>query len=126
VTRLPPANSQQPESAALPNRVELGGVLLERKALRFTPAGVPVTECLIGHQSEQIEAGGNRRVECEVPVIALGETAHWLQAANPGARLQLSGFLAARSRHSRQPRLHVTKIEFVEGNQDAKVFQEEG
>jgi len=49
-----------------------------------------------------------------------------LQAASPGARLQLSGFLAARSRHSRQPRLHVTKIEFVEGNQDAKVFQEEG
>ena len=34
----------------------------------------------------------------------------------------MSGFLAARSRHSRQPRLHVTKIEFVEGNQDAKVL----
>ncbi|HCV14285.1 MAG TPA: primosomal replication protein N, partial [Candidatus Accumulibacter sp.] len=24
--------------------------------MRFTPAGVPVTECLIGHQSEQLEA----------------------------------------------------------------------
>ncbi len=126
MTLPPPASSQRPESAALRNRVELGGVLLERKALRFTPAGVPVTECLIGHQSEQLEAGSNRRVECEVQAIALGETAQWLQAANPGARLQLSGFLAARSRHSRQPRLHVTQIEFVEGNQDAKVFQEEG
>ena len=126
MTRLPPASSQQPESAALLNRVELAGVLIERKALRFTPAGVPVTECLIGHQSEQLEAGSNRRVECEVPAIALGDTAHWLQAASPGTRLQLSGFLAARSRHSRQPRLHVTKIEFVEGNQDAKVLQEEG
>jgi len=126
VNRLPPASSQQPESAALLNRVELAGVLIERKALRFTPAGVPVTECLIGHQSEQIEAGSQRRVECEVQAIALGETARWLQAASPGTRLQLSGFLAARSRHSRQPRLHVTKIEFVEGNQDAKVLQEEG
>jgi primosomal replication protein N len=86
VTRLPPASSQQPDSAALLNRVELSGVLIERKALRFTPAGVPVTECLIGHQSEQLEAGSNRRVECEVPAIALGDTAQWLQAANPGTR----------------------------------------
>lgn len=94
--------------------------------MRFTPAGVPVTECLIGHQSEQIEAGSPRRVECEVQAIALGTTARWLQAASPGAALQLTGFLAARSRNSKQPRLHVITIEFVEGNQDGKVLQEEG
>ncbi|MBL8394822.1 MAG: primosomal replication protein N [Candidatus Accumulibacter sp.] len=104
----------------------MSGVLLERKALRFTPAGVPVTECLLGHQSEQLEAGSPRQVECEIQVIALGATAQWLQAASPGARLQVTGFLAARSRNSKQPRLHVTKIEFVEGNQDGKVLQEEG
>jgi primosomal replication protein N len=66
---------------ALLNRVELTGVLIERKALRFTPAGVPVVECLIGHQSEQLEAGSPRRVECEIQAIALGSTAQWLQAA---------------------------------------------
>ncbi|MBK7955637.1 MAG: primosomal replication protein N [Candidatus Accumulibacter sp.] len=108
------------------NRVELTGTLIERKALRFTPAGVPVIECLIGHQSEQLEAGSPRHVECEVQAIALGTTAQWLQAASPGAALRLSGFLAARSRNSRQPRLHITTIEFVEGNQDGKVLQEEG
>ncbi|MCM8579017.1 MAG: primosomal replication protein N [Candidatus Accumulibacter sp.] len=99
---------------------------MERKALRFTPAGVPVMECLIGHQSEQLEAGGRRRVELEIQAIALGETTQWLQAASPGAALQLTGFLAARSRGSRQPRLHITKIDFVEGNQDGKVLQKEG
>nr|WP_186406971.1 primosomal replication protein N [Candidatus Accumulibacter aalborgensis] len=102
------------------------GTLIERQALRFTPAGVPVTECLIGHQSEQVEAGSRRRVECEVQAIALGAPAQWLQAASPGAALHLTGFLAARSRNSKQPRLHVTTIEFVEENQNGKVLQEEG
>ena len=108
------------------NRVELAGTLIERKALRFTPAGVPVMECVIGHQSEQVEAGSPRRVECEIPAIALGDAARWLQEAPPGASVRTSGFLAARSKNSKQPRLHVTTIEFVEGNQNGKVLQEKG
>ena len=95
------------------NRVELSGVLIERKALRFTPAGVPVVECVIGHCSEQLEAGSPRRIECEIPAIVLGETSRWIQDAAPGTPLKLSGFLAARSRNSKQLRLHVTTIEFV-------------
>jgi primosomal replication protein N len=87
---------------------------------------VPVIECLIGHQSEQLEAGSPRRVECEIPAIALGPMAQWLQAASPGSGLRLTGFLAARSRNSKQAKLHITTIEFVEGNQDGKVLQEEG
>ena len=101
-------------------------MLVERKALRFTPAGLPVTECVIRHESEQIEADRPRRVEFEIQAIALGPLAQWLQAAAPGAELQLAGFLAARSRNGRQPRLHLTMIEFVEGNQDGQIFQEEG
>ncbi|MBL8415901.1 MAG: primosomal replication protein N [Propionivibrio sp.] len=100
------------------NCVELTGILIERKVLRFTPAAVPVTECVIGHQSEQVEAGNPRRVECEIQAIALGETARWLQAATPGIKVHLTGFLAAKSQHSKQLRLHVTMIEFVEGNQN--------
>ncbi|MBP6422828.1 MAG: primosomal replication protein N [Propionivibrio sp.] len=93
-------------------------MLIERKALRFTPAAVPVTECVIRHQSDQFEAGCPRRVECEIRAIGLGEVAKWLQAATPGVTVQLTGFLAARSQNSKQLRLHVTMIEFVEGNQN--------
>ena len=100
------------------NRIELTGILIERKALRFTPAGTPVMECVIGHQSEQIEARSPRRVECEIQAIGLGETARWLQAASPGVQVHVTGFLAAKSQNSRQLRLHVTTIEFVEGNQN--------
>jgi primosomal replication protein N len=100
----------------LQNSVELIGTLIERKALRYTPAGIPVMECVIGHQSEQMEAGSLRRVECEVQAIGLGPTAKWLQAAAPGCAVRLTGFLAAKSQHSKQLRLHLTTIEFVEGN----------
>ena len=100
------------------NRVELTGTLIERKALRFTPAGVPVMECVIGHCSEQVEAGSPRRVECEIQAVALGDAARWIQDATAGTPMRLTGFLAARSRNSKQLRLHVTTIEFVEGNQN--------
>ena len=66
-------------------------MLIERKALRYTPAGVPVVECVIGHQSEQIEAGSPRRVECEIPAIALGDTARWIQDAVPGTSVRVVG-----------------------------------
>ena len=75
-------------------------------------------ECVIRHQSEQVEAGKPRRVDCEVQAIGVGEPAKWLQAANPGATLRVNGFLAARSLNSRTLRLHINSIEFVEGNQN--------
>jgi primosomal replication protein N len=108
------------------NHVELVGSLIERKALRFTPAGVPVVECLIGHGSEQIEAGSPRRVECEIPAIALGETARWMQQVAPGMPVRLTGFLAARGKRGGQLRLHVTTIEFEEGKTTGKIHEEEG
>jgi primosomal replication protein N len=108
------------------NRVELSGTLIERKALRFTPAGVPVQECVIGHRSEQIEAGSPWRVECEIPAVALGDAARWIQGAALGMTVRLSGFLAARGKNGKQLRLHVTTIEFEEGNTNGKVHEEKG
>lgn len=59
---------------------------------------------------------------CEVPVVGLGEVSRWLQAATPGMAVRLSGFFAARSRNSKQLRLHVNTIEFVEGKQNEQVL----
>ncbi|HEY6897541.1 MAG TPA: primosomal replication protein N [Rhodocyclaceae bacterium] len=94
----------------------IGGKLLERGAVRHTPAGIPVIEFRLGHESEQDEAGAQRRVECELPCVALGPVANLVAMANPGDGLQLSGFIAARSLKSRNPVLHVNTIEFLEGN----------
>lgn len=97
------------------NRVELTGRLIERLALRYTPAGVPVTECRIRHESEQVEAGISRRVECEIPAKGLGDAAKWLQAAATGADVRVTGFLAAKSRNSKQLVLHIEQLELLEG-----------
>ncbi len=114
---LPSDSTDKAKKNAL-NQVELTGILLERKAQRFTPAGVPVTECVIEHQSEQLESGLPRQIQCEIQAIAIGSTARWLQAANPGVSVHLNGFLAVKSQKSKQLRLHITMIEFVEEEQN--------
>jgi primosomal replication protein N len=103
----------------------LTGTLIERKARRFTPAGVPVTECAIHHESEQIEASHPRRVECAIRAVALGEMTKWIEMAALGSKLHVKGFLASGSRNGGPPRLHLTQIEFIEGNQNGQVLQEE-
>ena len=70
----------------------------------------------IAHRSVQDEAGAERKVECEMACVALGQAAQLLAAAKPGDAVKLSGFLAAKSLKSRTPVLHVNTIEFVEGN----------
>ena len=97
------------------NQTQLAGRLLERGALRYTPAGIAVLEFLLGHVSQQIEAGTARTVECEMACIAVGTPALLLAEGQQGTSVLVSGFLAARSLKHRTPVLHVTTIEFVEG-----------
>lgn len=107
--------NRSPDAGVGRNAVDLAGQLLEKGALRYTPAGVPVLEFRLGHASEQEEAGATRRVECEMQCTALGPPALLLADAKPGEALRLGGFLAAKSLKNRNPVLHVNKIEFIEG-----------
>ena len=94
--------------------------------MRYTPSGVPVSEGRLQHGSAQTESGTERLVEVEIAVLALGEPARWLQAARLGGAVKVTGFLAARSRNSKTPVLHVNTIEFLEGNGNGSILQEEG
>ncbi len=84
-------------------------------ALRYTPAGVPAVEFKLRHESEQDEAGGVRRVEAEIGGIAFEAQARLLAAAKLNTELRLRGFLGAKSKRSKKLVLHVTNVEFVEG-----------
>jgi primosomal replication protein N len=84
-------------------------------ALRYTPAGVPAVEFRLRHESRQDEAGAPRAVEAEIGAIAFDAQARLLAAAKLNSGLKLEGFLAAKSRRSKKLVLHVTNIEFVEG-----------
>ena len=94
------------------NRVEIRGKLIELDALRHTPAGVPVLKFKLGHESTQLEAGGARKVTCEIEGIAFEREARLLATAAPGLELTLQGFLDRKSRNSNKLVLHATQIEF--------------
>jgi primosomal replication protein N len=100
------------------NRIELSGRLQVRDARRFTPAGIPVVEFRLEHESEQHEAGHDRRVTCQVACVALGPVAGLVEMAGLGQQILIRGFLAAKSLKNQTPVLHVNEIEFVEGNEN--------
>jgi len=89
--------------------------LLELGGLRYTPAGVAAVEFRLRHESELEEAGKPRRVEAEIGGIAFETQAKLLAGAKLNSGLKLHGFLAAKSRKSKKLVLHVTNIEFIEG-----------
>lgn len=94
--------------------------------MRYTPAGLPVSEGWLEHSSSQTENDAKRLVSLELAVLALGKTARWLDAAPLGGVVKVTGFLAAKSRNSKMPVLHVNSIEFLEGNENGSILQEEG
>ena len=98
------------------NRVELSGVITELQSLRYTPAGVPVVEFRLAHESERAEAGTARKVNTEIDAVAFEAQARLLATSALGRALKAEGFLCAKSQRSRKPVLHVTNIEFMEGN----------
>ena len=98
------------------NRVELSGALIELDALRHTPAGIPVVEFRLRHESRRDEAGVERTVSAELEAIAFEAQANLVSGAPLGTPLHVRGFLCAKSRRSKKLVLHATHIEFVEGD----------
>jgi primosomal replication protein N len=107
------------------NCITLSGSLVERKPLRYTPAGIPVSEGRLQHQSTLLENKAERLVEVEMAVVALGDVARWLEAAPLGGLLRIEGFIAARGRNSRTPVIHANTIEYLEGNENGTILQKE-
>jgi primosomal replication protein N len=95
------------------NEVVIDGRLLKRSALRYTPAGIPVVDLLLGHSSSQIEDGGRREARCEIEAVAIGGMALELSVQKLNRPLQLSGFLARRSVNNRKLVLHIQSMEAI-------------
>jgi primosomal replication protein N len=84
------------------NYFVLYAVIREKKVLRYTPAGIPVQELVLFHESEQCNAGLNRKLAFDCPAIAYGKTAEELSATPLESNVRLEGYWApqysARSR----------------------------
>ncbi len=91
-------------------------MVTELQSLRYTPAGIPVVEFRLAHASERAEAGATRKVNAEIDAVAFEAQARLLAGGKLGRLLKAEGFLCAKNRRSKKPVLHVTNIEFMEGN----------
>jgi len=91
------------------------GKIVELGALRYTPAGIPVVEFKLDHESERDEAGTKRTVRAEISAVAFETQARLVSRQNMGSQVRLEGFLSARTKRSKKLVLHVTNIEFSEG-----------
>jgi primosomal replication protein N len=103
------------------NETALSARVLEREPLRHTPAGIPVLEMLLEHESEVIEAGHPRRVELTIQAVVVGDLALMLADIQLGAPLQVQGFLAPVRQGAVKLKLHVQRATRLSGGQDPLV-----
>ena len=91
------------------NRLVLQAQLIERGALRYTPAGIPALDLKLMHASEQTEAGLPRKVSVELRAIAIGEITRSVLPLDIGAERGFAGFVSAQ-RNGRGVVFHVTEV----------------
>jgi primosomal replication protein N len=95
------------------NRLQLVASVIEREPMRYTPAGVPIVNCVLQHQSEVVEAGAPRQVELTIAALAAGEVSGRLAACEFGATAHFTGFLAKKSRNARTLVFHITDLQDI-------------
>lgn len=74
-------------------------------ALRYSPAGTPILDCILMHTSEVVEADSLRQVQARIQAVALGDVAYQLQQHGLGLQAIFSGFMStsAKSRAAKRP-----------------------
>jgi primosomal replication protein N len=88
----------------------LTAAIVERSALRFTPAGLPALDVSLKHESEIIQLGGKRKVSVEVRGKAIGPVTEALLAAELGVEHGFEGFVGSQ-RNGRGIVFHIQSIE---------------
>ena len=94
------------------NRLVLAATLVERGAVRYTPAGLPALDVLLKHESEVSEDGLPRKVSLEIKAVAIGAITLPVGAMALGSSATFAGFLGA-TRNGRGLVLHITALDPV-------------
>lgn len=83
--------------------------LVARGAMRSTPAGIPVYDLSLRHESTLTEDGQPRKVSFEIAARAVGAVTARIAGVEIGSTLGLAGFLGAR-RNGRGIVFHITEV----------------
>jgi len=92
------------------NRLLLSATLVQRSALRFTPAGLPALDLQLAHEGMASEDGQPRKVSMEMRAVAIGAITQALAALALGEAATYGGFVAS-ARNGRGLVFHVTSVE---------------
>ena len=88
----------------------LTATLVERAALRYTPAGLPALDFSLRHESQVTQDGQPRKVSVEIRARAIGEITRTVSAFELGSEHGFAGFLASQ-RNGRGVVFHVTELD---------------
>ncbi len=91
------------------NRLVLSAQLLERGAVRYTPAGLPALDCRLQHESTVTEDGQPRKVSLEIKALAIGAMSRSLGELVLGQSGLFAGFLGT-TRNGRGMLFHITEL----------------
>ena len=92
------------------NRLVLTAQLVERGALRYTPAGLPALDLSLKHESEATQDGQTRKVWFEIKARAIGEITQRVAKLEMGREHGFAGFLGSQ-RNGRGVVFHVTELD---------------
>ena len=92
------------------NRLVLTAQVLERGALRYTPAGLPALDLSLKHESSVTQDGSPRQVSVEIKARAIGEITKRMVNLEMGRSHEFAGFLGSQ-RNGRGVVFHVTEFE---------------
>ncbi len=94
------------------NTLVISATVQSLESLRYTPAGLPLLRLQLQHDSEQSEAGLNRKVQCQLAAVLIGEKANL--TLQSGDQIKVKGFLAQRSAKSTQVVLHIQELQRIQ------------
>lgn len=103
------------------NQLQLTAILMQREALRYSPAGVALCQALVEHESSQAEMGQQRMVRLVIAARFSGVLAERIGAEPLGSQLEIQGFICPRrlfrdNRPSGALQIHVTGYRRVHDN----------
>ena len=91
------------------NRLVLSAQLVQRGAMRYTPAGLPALDLSLKHESLVTQDGLPRKVSVEIKARAVGEISKQLALLEMGSEHGFAGFLGSQ-RNGRGVVFHVTEL----------------
>ena len=92
------------------NRLVLTAQLVERGALRYTPAGLPALDLSLKHESEVTQDGKPRKVWFDIRARAIGEITARVEKLELGGTHGFAGFLGSQ-RNGRGVVFHITELD---------------